>query len=178
MPRLFAALELPLAVRTRLSLLRGELATARWVPAENMHLTLRFFGDVTPAVGLEIADALDEVGGDAFAIGIRGGGAFGGARPTAVYAAVEPSAALEALQRAIERTARTLGLPPEPRPFVPHITLARLASGRPSQVATFLQDAGQMRIDGVQIDSFALMSSKPGSGGGPYGIEAQYPLDE
>ena len=64
MPRLFTALELPVMARTHLSLLRGEIGGARWTAAENLHLTLRFFGDVTNAVADEIAGHLDAVVAD------------------------------------------------------------------------------------------------------------------
>ena len=79
MPRLFTALELPEMARTHLSLLRGEIGGARWMQAENLHLTLRFFGDVSDAIADEIAGHLDAVMADPPTIEISGTGSFGGA---------------------------------------------------------------------------------------------------
>ncbi len=176
MPRLFAALPLPQSARLHLSLMRGEVDSARWISADNMHLTLRFFGDVSNAEEQEILDALEMVDEASLTLNIKGAAVFGANKPTTIYAVVEPSPELTELQRAIERVARGLGFPPEPRPFVPHVTLARLHVGRPRQIAQFLQDAGHMRLEPIRIDTFAVMSARPGTGGGPYGVEATYPL--
>ncbi|MEQ1648240.1 MAG: RNA 2',3'-cyclic phosphodiesterase [Hyphomicrobiaceae bacterium] len=176
MSRLFAALALPNTARTHLSLMRGEIDAARWISADNMHLTLRFFGDITSSQEHDIIEALDGIDEQSLTLNIKGAAAFGGNSPTTIYAVVEPTLELLALQRAIERAVRPIGLPPEPRPFVPHVTLARLRHGRPRQIAHFLEDAGHMQLDPIHIEEFALMSARPGTGGGPYGIEATFPL--
>ena len=123
MPRLFTALELPQPARVHLSLVRGELGAARWAAPENMHLTLRFFGDVDDAQADEIADRLEQIDADAVAVEIAGTGSFGGQGETAVYAAVRPSAPLAELQKRHERVARAVGLPAETRAYKPHVTL-------------------------------------------------------
>jgi RNA 2',3'-cyclic 3'-phosphodiesterase len=175
-PRLFAALELPATARIHLSLMRGKIDAARWISADNMHLTLRFFGDVTSVEEQDIVDALEDVDERSFTLNIAGAAAFGGNSPTTIYALVEPTSELLALQHAIERAVRPIGLPPEARAFVPHVTLARLRHGRPRQIAHFLEDAGHLRLEPIAVDAFTLMSARPGIGGGPYGVEATFPL--
>lgn len=176
MPRLFTALELPQPARVHLSLVRGELGAARWAAPENMHLTLRFFGDVDDAQADEIADRLEQIDADAVAVEIAGTGSFGGQGETAVYAAVRPSAPLAELQKRHERVARAVGLPAETRAYKPHVTLARLRTARPSLLARFLAETGGLAVAPFVADRFVLLSSRPGRGGGPYAVEAAVPL--
>ncbi len=174
MPRLFVAVELPRLAAERLALIRSELSGARWMAAENMHITLRFAGDVTDAEAREFAAALDAVDGRPFPLKIQGVGHFGGRETTAVWAGIAASGELDALQRAIDRAARAAGLPPEGRAFKPHVTLARLRGTRASAVARFLEDNGALACDPFTVARFALMSARPGTGGGPYAIEEVY----
>ncbi len=176
MPRLFSAIELPATVRAHLGMIRGQLAGAFWISPENMHITLRFAGHIEPEVADEFADRLDEIDARAFELTICGTGAFGGSKPHVVFAALKPSAALDDLQRAHERAARAAGLAPEARTFHPHVTLARLRNARPQTVARFLEETADLRLPPFQVERFVLMSSRPGSGGGPYAVEVAYAL--
>ena len=178
MPRLFTALELPDMARTHLSLLRGEIGGARWTIAENLHLTLRFFGDVTEAVADEIAGHLDAVVAEPLTLEIAGTGSFGSANETIVFADVKPNPALVSLQKTHDRIARLVGLPAAEHSFKPHITLARVRYARPSMLARFLADTGGLRLPQFNVDRFVLLSSRPGRGGGPYALEMAVPLGE
>jgi 2'-5' RNA ligase len=139
-----------------------------------MHLTLRFAGDLSAREADEFAAALDDVRAAPFSFRIRGAGAFGGGAPNVLYAAIEPNPSLDALQRQNDRAARTAGLSPDPRPFRPHITLARLRHGRPAPVARFLEECGDLSFDPIPVTRFVLMSARPGNGGGPYAVEEVY----
>ena len=141
-----------------------------------MHLTLRFFGDVSPSVADEIDEALARIEAPSFSLTVRGLAAFGTAQPSTLYAGIEASEGLAALQRAVDRAARQAGVKPEGKPFVPHVTLARMRGGQARQVAQFLGDGGHLRFPAFVVEQFVLMSSRPGMGGGPYGVEAVYPL--
>ncbi len=176
MPRLFTAIELPADVRLRLSLIRGDLQHVHWVGAENMHITLRFAGDITGREADDFAQALDEVRAAPFTLKISGAGAFGGHHPTALFAAIEPNEALDALQRQHERAARSAGLAAEAKPFKPHVTLARMRQGRAARVAKFLEQQGDLRLGPIAVERFVLLSARPGVGGGPYALEAAYDL--
>jgi RNA 2',3'-cyclic 3'-phosphodiesterase len=176
MPRLFTAIELPEQVRMHLSLLRGPLTRARWVAPENMHLTIRFFGDITNHEADEVAAHLAELELEPPTIRITGTGAFGGSHPHVVYGAVETNPALDGLYRANERVARMAGLPADSHGFTAHVTLARCKGERPRAVAQFLEESGGLRVEPFTPSRFVLMSSRDGTGGGPYVVEEAYPF--
>ena len=176
MPRLFTALEVPADIRLRLSLLRGPLPGAHWIDPDNMHLTLRFAGDITEHEANDFAQALDGVSAAALAFDITGVGSFGGKHPTILYADIAPNEALDALQRQHERAARIAGLAAEPRPFKAHVRLARLRQTRVTPVARFLETYGDLRLGPISVERFVLFSARAGTGGGPYAIEETYDL--
>lgn len=176
MPRLFTALEIPRDAALSLSLLRGGLPGARWIDVENYHLTLRFIGDVEGHVADEIANALDRVRRRSFQLTLSGVGAFGSKKPHALWAGVLASPDLNALQGEIERICQRLGLPPDPRKFTPHVTIARLRNVSPAEVAAYLSARGNFRTSAFRVSRFLLMSSKDSVGGGPYVVEEAWPL--
>ncbi|RUM96250.1 RNA 2',3'-cyclic phosphodiesterase [Pseudaminobacter arsenicus] len=176
MPRLFTALEIPRDAALSLSLLRGGLPGARWIDVENYHLTLRFIGDVEGHVADEIANGLDRVRRHAFQLQLSGVGAFGSRKPHAVWAGFAPSPELAALQAEIERICQRLGLPADPRKFMPHVTLARLRNTAPEGVARYLSARGNFSTAPFKVGRFVLMSSRDSVGGGPYVIEEAWPL--
>lgn len=176
MPRLFVGLELPEMVRMRLGLVRGPLPGAKWIDPENMHLTLRFAGDIDNRQADELVGFLDDVAAGPFEVMIREVGAFGGRDPRAIWAGVEGGESLDQLQRAVERACRSAGLEPEPRSFKPHVTLARLKGARSEVVARFLGSRAGLAIGPITVDRFVLFSSRPRVGGGPYVVENVFPL--
>jgi 2'-5' RNA ligase len=176
MPRLFTALEIPRDAALSLSLLRGGLPGARWIDVENYHLTLRFIGDVEGHVADEIANALDRVRRPSFSLALSGVGAFGGRKPHAVWAGVSASPDLNALQGEIERICQRLGLPSDPRKFMPHVTLARLRNSSPADVAHYLSARGNFSAAPFKAGRFVLMSSRDSVGGGPYIVEEAWSL--
>jgi len=175
MPRLFTALEIPPDVGFGLSLLRGGLSGARWIDPENYHVTLRFVGDVDDATGRDIMEMLGEVRRPAFDLTIEGLDQFGGRKPRAVFAAVKTHPALMELQAEQERIMQRLGLAAE-RNFKPHVTLARLRDASSRQVADYLATRGPFRSPSFRVPRFVLFSSRDSVGGGPYLVEAAYPL--
>lgn len=176
MPRLFTALEIPRDAALSLSLLRGGLPGARWVDVENYHVTLRFFGDVEGHVADEICNALDRVRRPSFQIQLTGVGAFGSKKPHAIYAGVAASPDLNALQAEIDRISRRLGLSADSRKFVPHVTLARLKSSSPLDIAAYLSSRGNFSTAPFRVSRFVMMSSRSSVGGGPYVVEETWPL--
>jgi 2'-5' RNA ligase len=176
MPRLFAGIELPEDVRDQLSDLSRPLPGAKWVDDDDFHITLRFVGDIEGRAAREFTELLAEIEADAFEIKLEGLGTFGGNEPRTLWAGISPSPQLDALARACDRAARNAGLPPEARPFKPHVTLARLRGTPPEIVARALQQIGAFRTEPFQVDEMVLFSSKPKVGGGPYVVEATYPL--
>lgn len=176
MPRLFAALELPETVRDHLSELEMPLPGAKWVDVDDLHITLRFAGDITGLTAREFEQGLAEIELDAFELRLEGLGTFGGNSPHTVWAGVLPSPALDALARGCDRAARNAGLPSSKRPYKAHVTLARLRDTPPELVARTLGKLGAYRSELFSVNSFVLFSSKPKVGGGPYVVEAEFPL--
>src|SRR5712691_6758096 len=128
--RAFVALAPPEAQRAQLGAYlercRGAAPQFRWVAPDGVHLTLRFLGRVEPAVLAALGARLRAIRQPSFALGLDGLGTFGGRRPAVVWLGLaegqEPAAALA---RAVEAECAGVGLDPEPRPFRPHLTLAR-----------------------------------------------------
>jgi len=178
MPRLFTAIEIPDAMRMRLSLLRGPIGGAKWVQPGDMHITVRFAGDVDPRTADELAALLADIRISPFAVSLAGAGAFGGRSPRVLWAGVDAGPELDLLYRANERAARAAGIEPDPREFRPHVTLARMRGARQSAVASFLAENGDLRMEPFLVTRFVLLSARPGSGGPPYVLEAAYPLSE
>jgi RNA 2',3'-cyclic 3'-phosphodiesterase len=177
MPRLFTGIEIPAPLRMHLSLVRAPLAGAKWVEPDNMHITLRFVGDIDGRTADEFAAALEEIHAEPFPVTIQGIGTFGGRDPKVIWAGLAENEPLLALQRAHERAARAAGLEPEGRGFKPHVTLARLRGAKARDVARFLEENGGLRLEPFVVTRFVLLSARPGTGGGPYAVEADYPFD-
>ena len=176
MPRLFTGLEIPEELGESLSLLRGGLPGARWVDPENYHLTLRFIGDVDDDIAREIAWLLGRVRRRDFELRLDGLSSFGGRKPRAVVAAVAPSPAVMELQAEHERLMQRVGLEPEGRKYTPHVTLARLRDSSSFDVAEYLSAHAAFRSQPFTVSRFVLFSSRASVGGGPYVVDAAYPL--
>jgi RNA 2',3'-cyclic 3'-phosphodiesterase len=177
MPRLFTGVEIPSDVGQSLATLRGGLPGARWIDPENYHLTLRFIGDVDDLIAHEVASMLGRVKRGAFDLHFEGLTSFGGRKPRAVVAAVAPAQALLDVQSEHERLMQRIGLQPEGRKYTPHVTLARLRDSSSRDVAEFLAARGYFRTAAFPVSRFVLFSSRASVGGGPYVVEASYPLN-
>jgi 2'-5' RNA ligase len=178
MIRLFVAIPLPEPVRTQLTLLQSGLQGARWLKPENIHLTLRFIGEVRNDLASDIDMALSKISGPPFEMALEGIGNFGrGKRPHAMWAGVAKSEPLMHLQAKIESALVRTGLDAEERKFSPHITIARLKEMRPSRVEAWLADHGGFRSPPFTVDRFALFSSFLKPEGALYIEEASYPLE-
>lgn len=176
MPRLFTALEVPQDAALGLSLLRGGLQSARWIDTQNYHVTLRFIGDVSSSLADEIASAFDRIARAPFEISLSGVGQFGGKKPHSIWAGVTVSPEMILLQAEIERICQRLHLDPDPRKFVPHVTLARLRNTPVTDVASYLSSRGGFTTKPFKVGRFVLLSSRDSVGGGPYITEEVYPL--
>jgi 2'-5' RNA ligase len=177
MIRLFTAIEIPEAVRTRLSFLQGGVPGARWSPAENLHLTLRFIGEVDEAVANDIDDMLSSLHAPAFELTLKGAGEFGGRDPHALWVGVSPNEALMRLAAKIESALQRMGLEAETRKYSPHVTLARLRDAPIAKVRAFLAAHAAFDSGPFAVRAFALFSSYPSSNGSLYRMERSYALD-
>ena len=176
MPRLFTGLELPDAVVGQLALLRGGVVAARWLEPEDYHMTLRFIGDIDARAARDIDETLSDIRRPTAPIRFEGLSWFGGDKPRAIVARVKPEPALMDLQAEQERRLRRIGIEPETRKYTPHVTLARLRGAGPAAIASYLATRGALVADAFTAERFVLYSAREGSGGGPYVVEAGYPL--
>ena len=176
MPRLFTGLELPDGVVGQLALMRGGVVGARWLEPEDYHITLRFIGDIDARVARDIDETLSDIRRPKALVRFEGLSWFGGAKPRAIVAKVRAEPALMDLQAEQERRLRRIGIEPETRRYTPHVTLARLHGGGQAAVANYLAERGALIADLFTAERFVLYSAREGSGGGPYVVEAAYPL--
>lgn len=175
MMRLFVGVELPEDVRRSLLGVMGGVGGARWQTFEQMHLTLRFIGEVSETTAHDIDLALQGVRIDPFEIAVKGVGVFGtGKRPRIIWAGVAPEAPLDLLHRRIESALTRTGLPPDRRKYAPHVTLARLKN-RAERLDRFVADHSDLMTDSWDVTRITLFRSHLARNGAIYGPLAHYP---
>ena len=177
MIRLFVAIPLPEIVRLRLVGLCTGVPGARWTQPENLHLTLRFIGEVSETSFSDIAEALSLVDGQAFDFHLAGAGQFGDRRRARIlWAGIAPNDHLLRLRNQIEGHLQHAGIEPEGRKYSPHVTLARLKNAPMERVARFLGEHGQLNTTPIAAHRFVLFSSHLGQAGAIHTPEVEYPL--
>jgi 2'-5' RNA ligase len=177
MIRLFAALAVPFNVAEGLQRRQKGLPGARWRPAEALHITLRFFGEVREDVADDLDAELSRVTGAPFEVVLEGAGSFGeGAEIHAVWAGVRETPALRQLAGRCETAARRAGLKPETRAYKPHVTLSYLRRPDPARVAAWIQANNLLQSPPFRAHAFGLYSSRQGPDGSVYYLEREYRL--
>jgi 2'-5' RNA ligase len=176
MIRLFVALQIPEKIREQLVALQGGVPGARWASEEQMHLTLRFIGEVDGNVAHDIDDALAGIRAPSFTLELAGVGEFGGKNPRALWAGVRPNEPLLHLQRKIETALQRIGLPAETRKFSAHVTLARMKGAPKEKVVQFLTHYALFASGPFPVADFVLFSSQLSHNGSIYHPERIYPL--
>lgn len=170
MPRLFVGLELPDHVKSRLLSIQGGIKGARWQSADQMHLTLRFIGNVDGGSAHDITSALSQLQFNAFDAQISSVGHFGkNGFMRALWAGVTPAAPFESLHKKIDHALISAGFEAERRRYKPHITLARFSSSpRRGEVEEFIHRNGLLRSDPFEISEVSLFLSELGHSGAHY----------
>jgi 2'-5' RNA ligase len=174
--RLFVALPLPDIVTQGLLALESGVPGARWMTREQLHLTLRFIGEVDGRDASAIDEALASISAPRFTQEMKGVGAFGGKNPRALWAGVPANDALIHLQRKIESAIQRLGFPAEERKYTPHVTLARLRAAPAGRVMDYLSDRALYASDPFEVKALALFSSRLSPNGSIYVTEREYAL--
>ena len=176
--RLFVALSLPDEVRARLATVANGLPGARWVAPDNLHLSLRFLGELDGAEAADVDAALAQVRAPAFDMTLSGVGHFGeGRNLRALWVGVAPNPALMPLQDKVEKALVRAGLAPEGRKFKAHVTLARFKRNPGPRLHRYLADHNLLRAGPIPVPDFKLYSSFLSSQGALYTLEAAYPLE-
>jgi 2'-5' RNA ligase len=177
--RLFVAIDLPKPVCFGLARLVAEPPRGvRPVPTAQFHVTLHFLGDVDDATRGMVTERLGRVHRKPFTLGLRGTGVFPPrGRPSVLWAGVVPSAALAELHAAVGREIEAAGLAVEPRPYVPHVTLARLLPGAPrGWLEDVLAQTHGLAIEGIPVERFHLYRSRRIDGRTEHSVEATFAL--
>lgn len=178
MLRLFVAVPLPEDIRSDLAGLCSGVPDAKWVAAENMHLTLRFIGEVGRGDADDIHQALSRIRLPAFDLVVSGVGCFETRRKIhTLWASVEKHELLSRLREKVESAVVREGLEPERRKFKAHITLARFRKGSGGRIGTFIENNNRFRTEPFRVSYFTLFRSHLGNQGPYYESLAEYPLD-
>ena len=179
MHRLFAALRPPPAVRAALLAAMGGVPGARWQDDEQLHLTVRFIGEVPTPIAEDVAAALSRVAAAAPTIVIEGVGSFDRrGRLDTLWARVVPDPALTALFHKVDRAMVRAGVAPEQRRFTPHLTLARIgrAGADAAALARWMADHAALRAPAWRAEHLVLYESRLGHEGARYEAVARWPL--
>ena len=176
MHRLFVAIRPPEQIRDLLIDAMDDSPELGWVGDDNLHLTLRFIGEVERPLGQDIAAALERVRSPRFELSIAGTGAFERRNGGALWAGVEPREPVAALAAKVERACQSAGLEPERRAFHPHITLARFNRRSKPLAQPFLERTRALASEPFAVTSFTLYESHLSRHGAHYEEVAGYAL--
>ena len=176
MHRLFVAIRPPESIRDLLIDAMDDSPDFRWQDEEQLHLTLRFIGEVDRHVASDVAEGLARIRSRSFDARITGLGRFEQRSAGALWAGVEPKEPLAALAAKVERVCQQSGLQPERRAFHPHITLARWKGRRTRELADFLDRRGGLASEPFEVDAFILFESRLSRHGAHYEEIASYQL--
>lgn len=176
MHRLFVAIRPPEDIRDLLIDAMEDSSDFRWQNDEQLHLTLRFVGEVDRPVANDLADALGRVRYAPLELRVSGLGRFEQRSSGALWAGVEPKPPIAALAAKVERMCQSIGLDPERRAFHPHITLARWKGRRTREVRDFLERKGGLSSEPFVAREFILFESRLSRHGAHYEEVARYGL--
>lgn len=177
MKRIFLALRLNEIAISLLKNLGGTVPGARPVPTDQIHLTLRFIGEVDGSLFKDIRERLLDIESPGVTLHIRGVGHFPPRGvPKVLWAGIEPSSGLMMLRNRVNSLLRQCGVEPDTRKFHPHITLARLKNTSSGKVAKFLAENHDLAVPPFQVNELTLFSSILSSKGAVHTVEHSYPL--
>ena len=174
--RLFVAIRPPPPIRDMLIDRMEALEGARWQDDDQLHVTLRFIGDLEVHQANDLAAALESVACAPFPLSLAGMGHFERkGRAHTLWAGLGESESLRRLQASVEAACRRAGLPPETRKFAPHITIARLNAGT-APIGPWIAAHGDLASQPWIVDGFTLFESHLSASGALYEPVRRYSL--
>ena len=176
MHRLFVAIRPPQEVLDLLIDAMDDSPELGWVGEDNLHLTLRFIGEVERPLANDIAGALGQIRSARFELAIRGVGRFDRRSGGALWAGVQPNKAVSDLAAKVDRACVAAGLEPERRAFHPHVTLARYKRRSADAAAAFEQRHAGLVSAPFAVDRFILFESHLSRHGAHYEGVAEFRL--
>ncbi len=176
MYRLFVAIRPPKVIREALQAIMGDVDAARWQDDEQLHITLRFIGEVDARTADDLAAGLSNIAAPTLDLNVSGVGSFEKkGRVHTLWAGVYPREPLVLLHRKIGRLMVSLGLSDQGLAYIPHITLARFGA-QGGQVGSFLARHGDLALPMFAATEFVLYESSLGREGAAYEPVANYPM--
>ncbi|MFP4680271.1 MAG: RNA 2',3'-cyclic phosphodiesterase [Chitinispirillaceae bacterium] len=177
MPRLFVAVDLPERIRDDISAIYQAIPRAKWTKDSQLHLTLRFIGEVSEDTAEKIECALNLIETPSFPIELKGVGFFPPRKiPRVLWCGIAPNEELLKLQAKVERTLTNIGITPEGRKYSPHITIAKLNRSPSEKLAQFISSNALFHTEPFLVSEFHLYSSHLRSEGALHIREATYKL--
>ncbi len=166
MPRLFLAVELPDETKEQLCKLRTDIPGARWVPANQLHLTLAFLGDVDVESMKRLVEKLADLRCPAFSLCLAEFGCFPNRkRPRVAWIGIRPEPLLMSLADRVREVVLSCEIPQEDRPFSPHITLARIKQAAGHDCDAFIAQTLGQEPALIPVQEFILFESRLSSSG-------------
>ncbi len=177
MIRLFVAIDIPESIQKEVQGMGRAIPNARPVPADQLHLTLKFIGEVEGSSFLDIQESLKEIVHPKFLLALKGVGTFPPRGiPRILWAGVEPAAGIVALRNTIEKTLAAVGIAREKKKYTPHLTLARLNNCPIRHLQNYLAGNAFLQTPEFTVDNFHLYSSQLSPKGALHTLESSYPL--
>jgi RNA 2',3'-cyclic 3'-phosphodiesterase len=175
--RLFIAIELPDDLKTALGRLRVDVPGARWVPTEQLHLTLAFLGEVEEKTAGELCERLARIHTPQFHLCFAGTGCFPNRhRPRVLWAGLEPQPRLMHLAASVHGAVLACGIPQEDRPFSPHVTLARFKVPAAREIDAFLSMPQKQKFPPFPVREVFLFQSRLTRHGAVHSPVRTFPL--
>ncbi len=161
MIRLFVAIDIPDSIKKRVEGMGGSIPRAYPVPKEQLHLTLKFIGNIESSKLRDIQEGLEEISFQPFILSLRDVGTFPPrGTPRVLWVGIDPQEELCLLRNKIEKTLFTRSIPKEKRKYSPHITLARLQNSPINRLHQFLAGNSLLQSPEFPVDRFGLYSSQ------------------
>lgn len=182
MCRLFVAVPLPDNIKKSLLQLKVNIPGAKWSQDDQLHITIKFIGEVDGRIFHDIRNKLAEIDVDQFSLQIKGSGSFPPGNsskrsmPKVLWAGFDDITLLTKLRNKIESILAECEIKRKGRKFTPHVTLARLKNSHFHSIKDFLVVHSTFRSEIFNVEEFRLYSSKLLPGGAVHTIEAVYPL--
>lgn len=176
--RLFTAITIPKKVKNKLLALKKLIDGLKWQDKSQMHLTLRFIGEVDERTAATVTDELREIEFPAFEITLSDIGTFPKrGTPKVIWVGIKENSALNELQSQIEQACQKAGLEADERSYKPHITLARNKGANKEELRSYLENLTVPDFEAIKVTDFCLFRSELTSQGAIHHVERKYDLN-
>ncbi len=182
--RCFISINLPEDLKRNINeaieVLKERKPDVKWVPAENLHITLKFLGSTDEEVASQLERKLSALASRhySFRIGLHGMGLFPDKRrPRVVWIDLTDVEEVKKLQEEVEESAVTYGYSRENRPFSPHLTVGRVrSSAGKNDLLSAVESLKNRDFGNIEVDAFSLMKSDLKPAGAQYTTLSEFHL--